>query len=78
MIFINVLESVLLAQMEAEAEEVILEELPPGHPDCEGCDKKRGENGCADYRSCIPFREWFSYEWNGIREAARRLKNGQV
>lgn len=73
MIFINVLESVLLAQMEAEAEGVILEELSPGHPDCENCPKSVGQT-CTGFRSCAEWREWFSYEWNEIRKAAERMR----
>ncbi len=77
MIFINILESVCLALEEEEKEEVVREASSPGHPDCEHCNKVRGDGGCADYRHCRSFREWFAYEWNGIREAAKRLKVGE-
>ena len=49
-------------------------ERPVEHPDCKACGKHRGEGNCPDYKTCTPFREWFSYEWRRIREAARRIK----
>ena len=49
------------------------------HPDCDGCRKKATENGaCAYFRGCQEWREWFSYEWNIIREAAERMKHNDV
>lgn len=73
MIFINILESVCLALEEEEKEEIVREASSPGHPDCENCPKSVGET-CTGFRTCAEWREWFSYEWNGIRKAAERMK----
>lgn len=74
MITINILESVCLALKEEEKEEVVREASSPGHPDCESCPRQIGQNSCGEYKRCTAWREWFSYEWNGIREAAKRLR----
>ena len=79
MIPINILESVCLALKEEEntAKFSEIQNLEVEHPDCENCVKKKGKNSCTEYKNCGPFREWFSYVWNGIREAAKKLKEGE-
>lgn len=74
MIIINILESVCLALEEADVAEET--QLPPERPDCEHCRNLKGKASCANYATCSSFRAWFKYEWDGIREAAKRLKEG--
>ncbi len=76
MIFINILESVCLA-LEEEENAVEMPILGAEHPDCDNCPRQIGQNSCGEYKRCAAWREWFSYEWNGIREAARRLREGE-
>ena len=43
-------------------------------PVCEECEHLGKDGGCAFYRSCEPWNQWFREEWRGIREAAKLLK----
>lgn len=63
----------LCACDEADDGEVVVE-----HPDCDACAHNIGDS-CRCYKQCIEWREWFSYEWNKIRENARRMggRNGK-
>ena len=53
-----------------------VKEVDVGHPDCDNCAKKVGDT-CGSFRSCLEWREWFSHEWNGIRAAAKQMRENR-
>lgn len=81
MIFISILDSLLdaaLAGGGAKKPCTAVKRPIPERPNCEGCARRKGDDGCADYKHCAKWREWFSYEWKNICEAARRMKHGDL
>jgi hypothetical protein len=81
-IFISVLDSLLQSATAEDGKELkmraVVNRPVPEHPDCEGCARRKGDDGCADYKHCAKWREWFSYEWKNICETARRMKHGNL
>ena len=70
----SILEEVCVALEEEGArveQESVLE-----HPDCDGCHRSNEHGVCQFWRMCKPYRAWFKHEWNGIREAAKRMGGG--
>lgn len=48
--------------------------IPEGCKECKGCKHLNKDGSCKTAKRCPFFLEWFSREWEKVREAARKLR----
>ena len=48
--------------------------IPEGCEECKGCKHLNKDGSCKTAKHCPFYLEWFSREWEKVREAARKLR----